>query len=203
MFMQPQTPSQQFDFITKDGPAASKKGFKLPSTGLPKILTRSILIVFILAILIVVYSIIAGSSGSRDEDYIGALARGQEIIRVSTNVGQLSQNPSTQNLAATIQASLTSQQSQITTYLTGQKVKVSTAQLNADQNSSTDSQMQTASTNGNLDDTYYAYLKTQLGVYQNDLQTAYKSAGPHGKVILTSAYNSVQVILQSSQLASA
>ena len=202
--MQPQAPSPNpnLDFILKNGQPA-KKGFKLPTAGLPKLAVRILAGVFILAVLVVIYSIIAGRGGSSSQDYVNALARGQEIIRVSTSVATLSTDSQTQNLAATTQNTLASEQAQLTSYLTTQKLKVGDAALNVDKNSATDTQMQTASTNGNLSSVYTSYLKAQLQKYRTDLQTAYKSSGPHGKAILSAAYDSVGIILASSQVAGA
>ena len=198
----PQTPSQQFDFITQNG-QPSKKGSGLPLPHLPKLDWIILGAVLGVIILVIIVSSLSGNKSGNSQNYLVALARGQEIIRVSTSIGQLTQDTPTQNLSATVQNSLTSEQAQLTSYLAGQKIKVSTVQLAADKNSNTDTQMQTASTNGNLSGVYASYLKAQLAVYETDLQQAYKNAGPKGKVILSSAYNSAQVILQSSQVADA
>ncbi len=202
MLMQPQTPSQQFDFITQDG-QPSKKGSGLPLPHLPKLAWIILGAVFGVIVLVIIVSSISGNKGDNSQNYLVALARGQEIIRVSTSVGQLAQDTPTQNLSATVQNSLTSEQTQLTSYLADQKVKPGTLQLAADKNSNTDTQMQTASTNGNLSGVYASYLKAQLATYETDLQQAYKNAGPKGKTILSNAYNSVQVILQSPQVADA
>ena len=200
--MQPQTPSQQFDFITQGGKPA-KSGSRLPLPHLPKLAWIILGIGLGILILVVAVSALSGNKGGNSLNYVAAMARSQEIIRVSTNVGQLATDSPTQNLAATVQSSLASEQAQLTSYLATQKIKASTAQLAADQNSNTDNQMKTASTNGNLSSVYASYLKAQLAAYETDLQTAYKDAGPKGKSILSAAYNSVQVILQSSQVAAA
>ena len=199
--MQPRAPNSNYDFIMKDGQPA-KKGFKLPSTGLPKKAVWAIGGVLGLMILAVIYSAVSGGGGS-GQPYANALARGQEIIRVSTSVGQLAQDVPTQNLAATTQNALTSEQTQLTAYLTTQKIKVSTLALNGDKNTSTDSAMQTANTNGNLNSVYAAYLKSQLQLYAADLKTAYNSSGSHGKTILSNAFNSTEVLLQSPEIAGA
>lgn len=198
--MQPQSPNPQYDFIMKDGQRA-KKGFGLPKLNLPRPVLISLAGIVGLFILIIGYSLLSSGKTSSSQGYVAAMARAQEIARVSTSVATLAQDSPTQNLAATAQNTLSSEQAQLTTYLKGQKIKVSTVALAADKSSATDTQMQTASTNGNLASVYAAYLKTQLGLYQKEIQIAYKTAGPSGKAILNAAYASVKVILASPQVA--
>lgn len=203
--MQPQkpaSPNPQYDFIMSDK-QASQKGLKLPSLGLPKPVKIGLAVLIGLIILIVAYSLLTSGKSSNSQLYASALARAQEIARVSTSVGTLAQDSQTQNLAATTQNALSSEQAQITSYLAEQKIKVSTSSLAADDNTATDTQMQNAATNGNLPGVYASYLKTQLAEYQNDLQSVYKTAGPNGKTILNSAYNSTVVLLAIPQVASA
>jgi hypothetical protein len=72
--------------------------------------------------------------------------------------------------------------------------------LAADIDKTTDTQLQSASQNNNLDATYMGYLKVNLAKYQADLQTAYKAAGPKGKTILKNAFDSTATLLGSPQL---
>lgn len=200
--MQPQapTPNPNLDFIMQSG-QPPKKGSRLPGLGLPKLAVRAIIGVFIIAILIVVYAVLSGGGSTSSSPFLTVLARGQEIIRVSTSVGQLATDVPTQNLAVTTEESLTSEHTQLTTYLATQKIKPSQLALSVDKNTGTDTQMQTASTNGNLNTVFAVYLKQQLQTYAASIQTAYQTAGPHGKQILSDAFNSVQVLLASPAIA--
>jgi hypothetical protein len=200
--MQPQSSNPNYDFIMKDGQQV-KKGFGLPKLNLPKPIKIGLAVIIGLFVLIIIYSLFSSGKTSSSQGYAAAMARAQEISRVSTSVGTLAKDSQTQDLAATTQNSLASEQSQLASYLKGQKIKITTATLAADKNSATDTQMQTASTNGNLAGVYASYLKTQLGLYQTELQAAYKTAGPSGKAILNTAFSSVKVILASPQVASA
>lgn len=200
--MQPQTPSpnpQQYDFIMKDR-QPTKKGFKLAFLKLPKPVLIFLGAVLGVIILIIALSVISGSGKSANVDYISAIARAQEISRVSTAVEQLSKDVDTQNLASTTNSALTSAQTQLSDYLTARSIKIVPTSLTVYMSEATDIQMQTAASNGNLASTYTAYLKTQLSAYQASLQAAYKTAEDNGKTILDEAYNSAKAILSSPQL---
>jgi hypothetical protein len=130
------------------------------------------------------------------------MARGQEVLRVTQLTQQTLplQDPSTQALAATVYASVSSDEAQLKSYLSKSHIKVGTAALAADTDKTTDSSLQSASQNNGLDSAYVSYLKTALAKYQTDLQTAYKAAGPNGKTILKTAFDSTATLLASPQL---
>jgi hypothetical protein len=112
------------------------------------------------------------------------------------------QDPQTQALAATVTAAISSDQKQLTDYLAASKTKVGTAQLASATDKNTDSSLQTASRNNNLDSAYVNYLKSALTKYQSDLQTAFKSAEPNGKVLLQQAFESANTLLTTAPLKS-
>jgi hypothetical protein len=199
--MQPTSPDPKFDFMLKNNPQP-KRGLALPN--MPKPVKVILGVVAGLLLLIVIGSLLSGRKSAGTQPIINAMARGQEILRVT----QLTQqqlplrDPAAQALAATVSSSLTSDQQQLRAYLANNNTKPSTAQLAADSDKTTDSSLQSASQNNNLDTAYVAYLKDSLAKYQTDLQTAYKSTGPKGKVVLKSAFDSTTTLLSSPQLKS-
>lgn len=200
--MQPQSPNPNFDFMLKDS-QTSKKRLPLPALNLPKPAKFILVAVAGLFILIVVIALLSGRGNGSFKNFDGVLARCQETLRVTAAVQQLNlQDPQTQALAATVSDTLTSDKTQMTKYLANNHFSVSASQLGADLNKSTDTTLQTAAENNGLDAAYVSYLKDALSHYQTDLQTAYQTAGPNGRVLLNHAFDSVKTLLSSPPLKS-
>ena len=198
--MQPQSPDPRFDFMLKDQPKPGRS-FGLPALSKPvKIILGAVFAIFLL---IIISSVISGHKGGATKQITAVLARGQEVLRVTQQVQQLRlQDPTTQALAATVNATLSSDQQQLLAYLSTNHVKVSKVQLAADTDKSTDTNMQSASQNNSLDSAYDGYLKDNLNKYQTDLQAAYGAAGPKGKVILKNALEGTTTLLSNPPLKS-
>jgi hypothetical protein len=199
--MQPTSPDPKFDFMLKNNPQP-KRGVPLPRMSKPVKIILGVIVGLIL--LTVISSLLSGRNSGANQPIINAMARDQEILRVTQLVQQQLrlQDPTTQALAATVSSVLSSDKQQLGTYLANNKAKPSLAVLAADLDKNADAQLQSASQNNNLDTAYAAYVKDGLTKYQSDLQTAYKSAGPKGKLILKSAFDSTTTLLGSSQLKS-
>jgi hypothetical protein len=195
---QPQSPSPDFDFMLKQN-AQPKRSFSMPNV--PKPLKIAGLVVTGIILLIIVLSLFSGGGGSKP--MVGAVARAQETIRVTAIAQQLSlRDPQTQALAATVNSALLSDKQQLVGYLVKNHVKVSTVELAANTDKSNDASLQAAAQNNGLDAAYIAYLKTALAKYQSDLQVAFKSTGPNGKVIINNSFESTRALLNSSPIKS-
>ena len=199
--MPPKSPNPDFDFILKNDQSARRR-LPLPTLNLPKPAKITLSAVAALFILIIIYAALSGRGSGNRQSIIAAIQRGQEIIRVTGVVDQQLQDPGTQALAATVSNTLSSEQKQLTDYLATSHTSVSSSQLDADTDKSTDSSLQSAAQNNNLDVAYVSYLQAGLSKYSSDIQTAYKSAGPNGRQILNDAYNSVQVLVAAPPLKS-
>jgi hypothetical protein len=199
--MQPTSPDPKFDFMLKQN-AKPKRGLPLPA--LPKPAKIILAVVGGIFVLVIISSLLSSHKSGGTQPIVNVMARGQEILRVTQLTQQTLplQDPSTQALAATVYASVSSDEAQLKSYLSKSHIKVSTAALAADTDKTTDSSLQSASQNNGLDSAYVGYLKTALAKYQTDLQTAYKVAGPNGKTILKSAFDSTTTLLASPQLKS-
>ncbi|HSW78786.1 MAG TPA: hypothetical protein VLF88_02100 [Candidatus Babeliales bacterium] len=201
MLMQPQSPNPDFDFMLKNQQPA-KKGMPLPN--LPKPIKIILAAVFGIFILIVILSVVSGRNSSGSQPLVDVLGRGQETLRIT----QLTQqqlplsDPQTQALAATAYTSLSSEQAQLISYMKKNHYKYSKAQLAAFTDKTTDTTLQTAAQNNNLDAAYVSFLKDALTKYKNDIQTAYQNYGPNGRLILHDAFDSTSTLLASQQLKS-
>lgn len=196
----PQSPNPNFDFILKEK-QPSRAG--LPLANLPKPAKIGLAVLGGIILIIVITSLLSGKGGT-GQPLIGVLARGQEILRVTQLVQQQQPAPdqATLSLAATVSSDLSSDQQQLTAYLANNKIKVSTAQLAIDTDHSSDTLIQNAAQNNNLDQAYISYLQQNLNKYENDLQTAYKAAGPNGKAILQTAFDGTSTLLTNPPLKS-
>ncbi len=199
--MQPQSPKPDFDFMLKDNQPA-KSGMSRPR--LPKPIKIVLLVIIGLILVTFVLSWFSGRNSGSNQPIINAMARGSETLRI-TNLVQTQlplQDPQTNALAATVSASLASDQAQLKAYLVKNNVKVSTVTLASLADKTTDASLQSASQNNSLDSAYINYLKTNLAKYKEKLQIAFNSAGPNGKKILQEAFDSTQALLSSPPLKS-
>ena len=200
--MQPKSPNPDFDFMLKNR-QASKKRLPLPSLNLPKPVKIVLAAVAGLLILVVILSLLSGRGNANSKNMISVLARCQETLRVTAVAQQLTfRDPQTQALAATVTDVFSSENAQLSKYLSGNHISASAGQLAVDKNPAIDSSFQSASQNNSLDATYVSYLKNALGLYETDLQTAYKTSGPNGKIILNNAFDSAKTLLNSPPLKS-
>lgn len=199
LLMPPQSPSPEYDFIYKDQPQP-KRGLSLPGSGLPKSVRIILGATLGLFLIIILYVVLFGNKTASSDQLVGVIGRAQEIARVSEMVQQQSKDQNTINLAATTGIALSSDKSQLSSYLIKHHQKVSANQLITYKNSNIDTQLQAASQNNSLDTFYSAYLKKQLDAYHATLASAYSTTGPNGKSILKTSNDSVETLLNTAQL---
>lgn len=198
--MQPKSPSPDFDFMLKD-PPKRRRLLPMPNFSRPVKIILSVIIVIVA--LVVVSSVLSGRKAGKYQPFINVLARGQETLRVTSEVQQLQlQDPQTQALAATTASALASDKQQLIDYLQKNHDKVGAKALAADDDTTSDANLKTAAQNNGLDAAYVTYLKDALNRYENDVQTAYKTAGPNGKNLLNSISISTTTLLNSPPLKS-
>jgi hypothetical protein len=205
--MQPQTPTApvsspspnpQYDFILRD-PTPPKRGLGLPSLPKPILLLAGA--VGLLIIVIVVAVIVGGGKTSNSQQLVVVVGQAQEIARVSTLVQQESQDPNTQYLAATAQTALSSEQYQLTTYLSSHGITVSPTQLALYMDKTTDTKLNAAQLNNSLGNAYASYLKNAISTYQTSLNAAAQGASKNSLAILSDANSSAKVILAAPEIA--
>lgn len=169
-------------------------------SGVPRPAKIALATIGVLFLLVILYVVFLGGKTTNSDQLVGIMARAQEIARVSNLVNQQSKNTDALGLATTASSALTSQEQQLKAYLTAQKIKVDPKLLLSKLDKTTDTQLATASQNNNYEQTYYDYLKNNLGTYQTALSSASTAAGPNAKAILRAAVQSVQTLLSAPQL---
>ncbi len=193
----PKNDPTKFDFMLKE-PPKPKRSFGLPAnTGKPvKLLIAAVIIL----VLVFVFASFFRPKDNTSKLVLDLMAQTQEINRVSQVEDKLFDDVNTQNLAATTEAALQSQQVQLGTYLAKIKVKYKPKEIATHLNKNTDAQLLVADQNNILDSTYALYLKNALATYQSSIQALYKTTKSKTlKGILYSAYTSNLTLLKSPQ----
>lgn len=195
----PSPPPTNYDFFMSPTSSLPKK-FNLPGgQSLPK---RLLVIgggLVALIIIIIVLSSLLGSSGNTTQ-LIAVVQDQNELVRVATEASsQQSAEQTTQNLAQSVQLSLTSAQQQLLTYMKSNGRKVGTAQLTATKDAKTDQELTAAEAASNFDPIFAQVMQTGLQSYAQDIKAAYAAAGPKGKALLQTDYNGAQLLLTQSK----
>lgn len=195
----PPTQPHEYEFITNPGQPPRRRFNLLPSgAGLP---LRIAIVGGALLVLLILFVIIKGlvSGGGNTDALVNVARQQQQIIHLVDNTDQ-QQTPlsaANQNFAVTAQATLTSAQSQLVTYLAnnGHKVKPKTLELTV--SATLDEQLKTAAGNSTYNATFKEIMQNQLQDYQQALRTAYaQTSGPKGRKLLSDQFNGSKLLLQ-------
>jgi hypothetical protein len=202
--MQPQQPNnplppEQYNFILNNAPKPRRR-LNLPLPNLPKPAKVLLLVMGVILIVLVFAALIFGGRSGNSQPLVDVLARSQEIIRITDIAAPQALDSGTKAVAATAKNSLTSDQAALNSFLAGSGEKIEPQTLTAYQDADTESRLQAAASNGELDEAYAAYLKDALTNYSSALQAAYQTAPPAAQPLLEEAFESVQVILSSPNL---
>ncbi|MEX2006713.1 MAG: hypothetical protein WD877_00855 [Candidatus Saccharimonadales bacterium] len=181
-------PSDQYNFILNNQSKPPGR-FRLPVPNLPKPAKIILGAVLGLFAFIIIYSIFFGSGGNR-QPLADAIGRSTEIVRV-TEIAKADLSDTNLALAATTQSVLSSNNSQLTKYASGE----ATSYLD----NSIDAQLASAASNNQLDSTYIAYLVENLTAYDSALAAASQNASEDVRPLLDEARRSIQTILSAPQ----
>jgi len=192
--MQQDQNQANYDFIFNSSNKPQKSG------GLPKMskpLTFVVLVVILMLALIIVGSIL----GNKKKSVLGLpdiYGQSQEIIRVSTQEQPLMRDPGAIAILATTRSILTSNQTDLKSYMGTHKIRLDPKKMATFINKNTDTSLATALQNNNLDAAYLTYLKGALNAYLRSVQSAYSSTSDSkAKNILSGAYTNVQTLTES------
>jgi hypothetical protein len=203
--MQPQQPSYgapqppvaqpNYDFIVNPQPALRK----IPLAG-GSMLSRILVVGVGLIVLIIAFSIIKGlvSGGGNSAALLHVAQDQQAILHLTTAAAQQQGISGTNlNFAVTSNLVITSEKSQLLSYVTKQHQKISQKQLILKVKSSLDTQLTNAAAASTYDLTFQDIMKSQLADYQSALKFAYKqTTGVNGRKLLTADYNSAVLLTQ-------
>jgi hypothetical protein len=195
----PPSPVQtRYDFIMNPEKPKRKLSLNLLRG---KSLGKRILIIaagaVVLIILIVGLSSLFGGSGNTPE-YIAVAQDQNELIRVANEATGHAAVQNTNNLAESVQLSITSAQEQLLTYLGGNGHKVNSKELTATKDIKTDQELTAAEAASNYDVVFAQVMQSGLQGYIQDIKTVYPSAGPKGKSMLINDYNGAKLLLSQA-----
>lgn len=204
----PNTPHPaSYDFIMNPQQAPKQPKLKLPGAGPTGLLARVALVGGGLIVLVILFSVIKGLiiKGPDFSGYVTVAEDQQELIHLvsnsASNSSQQNLDTNNQNLAATAQLSLASNQAQVLKYLSENHHKVSSKTLGLRLNTALDTQLTNAQTAGTYDQTFQSIMQSQLNGYMNDLKHTFQtSTGKKGRAMLSSQYNQAVLLLNQASV---
>lgn len=196
---QPLITASPYDFIT-DPNIPKKSAPSLPGIpGLGSGLGRAIAVLALLLVLMIIFAVAKSAlSGSSNGPALLAVSQDQvEILHITTNALQESDlSSSNQPLTSTIKVVLSSNNYQLSAYLSRIGDKFSQAQMNLKVSTLTDQTLKTAESSGDFNPTFDQTLATQLKAYMTDMNTAYGlTSGVNGKAMLKTDFADAKLIL--------
>ena len=159
-----------YDFIMNPGPTrqSAKAGFALKGgSKLPLIAGGGVLLVIVL---FVILSLVSG--GSSSPTFLKLVQQQAELGRVADTYYSELRDSSTKNFVINTQLTLTSDSSDLQTYLAANGIKFDPKEIALGQNSQTDASLEAAKTSGTLDSTMKSTFQDALAQYQQSIQTA-------------------------------
>jgi hypothetical protein len=202
----PQPHVENFDFIMNAGQQPKSSLISLSFGNGSSMIKRIALLsgsLFGLLIIFIIFKSLIGGSSVNWTAFVSVAQDQQELIHLSGEaLQQQGLSNLSQNLSATAQVSVSSSQSTMLQYLTENKKKVSTKEVGLKVSPTLDSQLTSAATNGDYDQVYQQIMQSQLTTYSSDLNSAYKTAGPKGRSLLTSDYKQARLMLNQLNSAS-
>ncbi|HVU59711.1 MAG TPA: hypothetical protein VHC98_02640 [Candidatus Saccharimonadales bacterium] len=200
----PPVESGQYDFIMNYGKNHRSFGSGLPTPG--SAVSRALIFGGgVLALIIIAWLffgvLLAKKPPVDAAAWIGIVQQQSELARISQDPVRQATGEPTQNFAETTRLTLLSDQQLLLTYLQQQGIKKpSNSVLAAKKNTQTDTDLQTAQTNGVYDQTYISVATDQLAAYEQALKQAFTSSkGAHGRQLLSDAYAHAQLLAQQSK----
>ncbi|HEY5550222.1 MAG TPA: hypothetical protein VIK37_03450 [Candidatus Saccharimonadales bacterium] len=198
-----QTEPADFGFMLnqQQPPAPTSPTARFAKFGKP----AKLLILALIALIIVIVVALIFSGGDKNSNQVlNLMTQNQEIVRVSQLQDQKFTDANTKGLSATTQSVMSSQKVELADYLAKAKVKYGEQQLATGLNKNTDTELEAAAKNNNLDQAYISYLKTSMVEYLNSLNETFQATKSKTlKSTLQSAYDSIQTLLKSPQFKSA
>lgn len=203
MFMPPnQVPSPGQNpyefFLNPAAPSKVKLAGKLPLPKDPFLRRVAIVVgggvVLIIAVIILATVIFGGASAPAG--LLGIAQDQNELIRISTNVGEEVTAQTTKNLAVNAELILTTEQQQLVTYAGQHGQKISTKQLTLTKNTATDTQLTNAQAASNLDAVYIQITQSQLTAYRTALKQAFDATtSSTARQLLSTDYSAAATLL--------
>jgi len=193
-----QSSAGSYDFITNTNHRPKKASAPMRGGSLRSRILKIAGGGLVLIILVVVISRFAfGSSANNGVLLTALVAQQQEVVRIATLGVADAKDPVVINFAQTTKTVVSSQESELLSYLKSKNVKYTTAQLSAEKNTETDKILAQAVASNQYDSVFTETLKASLLTYTKDIKKNHDSASnAKSKTILADSYNSVATLLK-------
>ncbi len=188
--------SSQFDFILN--PQTPPKKSLLPNDPKIKMAIFALGILVIVGILLVVIFSIFNSGDSSTESLVKIARQQNEIIRVANDGTRKASSESTKKLASLTYLTTTTDQKNLSEYLSKQNKKLNPKELKSSSSADTDKTLANASSNGRYDEEFTKTLTELLKEYQSSLQSTYDSLGPKAKEVTKQSFDNVTLIIKDT-----
>lgn len=188
-----------YDFIMNPVAAPKKKKFSVGNKGSLKGKVVKIIAAGVALIILVIIGarLLLGNPSGNASALIELAASQQELVRVSGLGLQKAKDPTVLAFAQTAKLTVSSQNSELLTYLKDKGVKYKPEQLSAAKDTTVDDKLTSAAANNQLDQVFLDTLKNSLGEYRKKLQEDYKSSASQAtKDMLSKDYDSVTELLK-------
>jgi hypothetical protein len=200
---QPVAPTPDYDFIMqqdhkpKTNLLGTLRGGSMPSR--IALVLGGLLVLVVIAILI--KNVLGGGQAIDVPAMVSVSQDQQELLHLfsdTTNItGNQTLSISNQNFVATGQLAISSEQSQLISYLKENGHKISTTQLGLKISSTVDNQITASVTASTYDSTFIQIMQTELATYKQDLAVAYNNTkGPRGRALLKSDYAGAVLLIK-------
>jgi len=157
-------------------------------------------LVILLIVGIVFMSILSSDGSEKTENLLTVAQEQTELIRIATEGSKNATGLPAQNLAQTVQASITSDNSALLAYMNTQGQKVSKEQLAAKQDKTTDTTLTNAKASNTYDLAFKDIMQSDLTAYLAAVQKAYKdNPGPKGQELLSKQFDGAELLLTLSK----
>lgn len=193
----PQAPqnSGQYDFIVNN--QAPRRG--------PNQKTIILFVVGAAALVVILAWVILGlafgGKGGATAPLVTLAQEQTEMVRIAKLANQSNQLSSqdARNFSRNTQLTLTSDQSELVSFLAKNGKKLNAKQLGAKQSATTDGALSAASASGTYDSTLTSILQTQLKTYQSNLTQAYNGASSASeKALLKAEFDHATLLYEQS-----
>lgn len=157
-------------------------------------------LVVLIILAVIVSSVLTSGSKEKTASLLTIAQDQTELIRLSTAGATLTTSIPGQNLAQNVQATVTSDNAKLLSYLRANGTKLSPAQLGLKKSKTADATLLTAQQNNAYDTTFIGLMQADLATYKAALQKAYQAdPGPKGKELLSVQYNSADLLVTASK----
>jgi hypothetical protein len=196
-------PAEPYAFITDPQNVAKRPSVLSVIIG-KSLLTRVAILsggfIGLLIVLSILRGLLAGSFNV--QPFLSVLQDQQELIHLTassnqTEAAQLALPAVYQNLIATTQLAVSSNQTELITYLVHNKQKISPQDLNVKVSTAVDTQLTAAATSNTYAATLQTVMSSKLTTYMNDLRYAYtNTSGKLGRAQLNSDYKQASLLMR-------